>query len=69
MIATKDFRYHDFRSGKSVEVRAGQEVSAEYLRANKVDTARLERTKYLEPVPEPVRDDEPRPKKRVRAKR
>lgn len=69
MIAMREFRYHDFRSGKSVEVHAGQEVSAEYLRANKVDTARLERTKYLESVPAPVSDDEPRPKKRVRAKR
>jgi hypothetical protein len=48
MIATKDFRYHDFQHGRSVEVQAGEELDPSLLRRNKVDIEKLARTKFIE---------------------
>lgn len=46
MIALREFRYRDFKTGRSVDVPQGAEIDSATLAVNKVDVEKLIRTKY-----------------------
>lgn len=47
MFALRDFQFYDRDSGRSVEIKQGQQVDGELLARHKCNIEKLERTKFV----------------------